>query len=459
MLKPKTLNSGVTRNKMTVIILVLILILLNIIFITACKKNDYKEILHDPLLYSRTVHELNRVVMGNNFTPVVASRSYAYATIAGYEVIAAGYPTKYKTLVGQLNRLKKMAQPASNQKIDFQYASLLAFCKVGEAVTFPQGSLKYYTDSLHQIAVIHGMPDDMIINSEKYANDVFLSVLAWSKKDNYLQTRTAPKFAINDLAWRWVPTPPMYAEAVEPHWGEIRTMVMHDAHEYSVPPPPEFNVKDKNSLYYKGVIYIKNTGDSLTKAQRHIADFWDDNPQKLIVSGHLMFVAKKFSPAGHWLSIVGIGAQQTHADFNTTVCAYAKTAIALFDAFIEAWTAKYVYDTVRPETVINRYFDPGWRPHLQTPPFPEYTCGHCTISASAAEALTSVFGDHVAYKDTSELEFGIKSNSYKSFRDAAAETAWSRFYGGIHFHNSCVVSTRYGKIVGDSVVAKLIMKK
>ena len=107
MLKPKTLNSGVTRNKMTVIILVLILILLNIIFITACKKNDYKEILHDPLLYSRTVHELNRVVMGNNFTPVVASRSYAYATIAGYEVIAAGYPTKYKTLVGQLNRLKK----------------------------------------------------------------------------------------------------------------------------------------------------------------------------------------------------------------------------------------------------------------------------------------------------------------------------------------------------------------
>jgi hypothetical protein len=33
---------------------------------------------------------LNRVVMGNNFTPVVASRNYAYATVAAYEVIAAG---------------------------------------------------------------------------------------------------------------------------------------------------------------------------------------------------------------------------------------------------------------------------------------------------------------------------------------------------------------------------------
>ena len=69
-----------------------------------------------------------------------------------------------------------------------------------------------------------------------------------------------------------------------------------------------------------------------------------------------------------------------------------------------------------PETIINKYFDPNWRPHLQTPPFPEYTCGHCTISAAAAEALTSVLGDNVAYTDTSELEFGIKSRSFKSFQ-------------------------------------------
>ena len=48
-------------------------------------------------------------------------------------------------------------------------------------------------------------------------------------------------------------------EAVEPHWGEIRTMVMHDAKEYTVPPPPVFNVTDKNSKYYKEVMYIKNT--------------------------------------------------------------------------------------------------------------------------------------------------------------------------------------------------------
>jgi len=430
-----------------------------LLFFISCKKPDYQKVLHDPNLYSKTVHELNKVVMGNNFSPVVASRNYAYATIAGYEVIAAGYPGQYNSLVGQLNGLKTVAKPPANEKVDYQYASLLAFCKVGEAVTFPEGSLKYYTDSLHQLAVGHGMPDDMIVSSEKYAAAVAASIMAWSKKDHYLQTRTAPKFAINDSAWRWVPTPPSYTEAVEPHWSGIRTMVMQNAKEYSVPPPPQFDVKNKNSKYYQEVMSIKNTVDSLTPEQVHIADFWDDNPGKLNVSGHVMYVTKKFSPAGHWMSVVGIGAKVNKADFNATVSAYAKTAIALFDAFIESWTAKYVYKTVRPETVIDKYFDHDWRPHLQTPPFPEYTCGHCTISAAAAEALTSAFGDKVAYTDTSELEFGIKSRSFKSFRDAAAETAWSRFYGGIHFHNSCLVSSRFGKVVGDSVVKKLVMSK
>jgi hypothetical protein len=159
------------------------------------------------------------------------------------------------------------------------------------------------------------------------------------------------------------------------------------------------------------------------------------------------------------MSIVGIGAERAKADFNTTVCAYAKTAIALYDAFIQCWTVKYYYKTVRPETVINKFFDPNWRPHLQTPPFPEYTCGHTTISAAAAEALTSVLGDNVAYTDTSELEFGIKSLAFKSFRDAANQNIWARFYGGVHFHNSCVVSNKIGKMVGDSIVKKLVMKK
>jgi hypothetical protein len=114
---------------------------------------------------------------------------------------------------------------------------------------------------------------------------------------------------------------------------------------------------------------------------------------------------------------------------------------------------------VRPETVINKHFDANWRPLLQTPAFPEYTCGHSTISSAAAEALTSIYGDNMAYTDSTELEFGIASRHFTSFRQAADENNWARFYGGLHFHNSCITSTTQGRLVGNWVVSHLKMNK
>ena len=344
--------------------------------IAACNtKNDYQSITHNPDLYAHSVHELNQVVMGNNFSPIVASRNYAYAAIAGYEVIAAGNPSKYQSLAGQLKGLTTLPSAKDTANIDFPYASIIAYCMVGEAVTFPEGSMKEYTDSLHQLVKDHGMPSKMVEASEAFAKEVGAAIIAWSKKDNYAQTRSAEKYTVKDIPGRWVPTPPMYASAAEPHWREIRTMVLDSASQFRPAPPPAFNVTDKNSEYYKNVMMVKNAVDSLTEEQKHIANFWDDNPFKVNVTGHAMFSTKKFSPPGHWMSIVGIANKKAKLNFEDATYAYAKTAIALFDAFIHTWDAKYEYNTVRPETVINKYFDQNWRPLLQTPAFPEYTCG------------------------------------------------------------------------------------
>ena len=423
------------------------------------RQSDFDAIFNNPLLYSKTVYQLNTVVMGNNFSPIVASRNYTYANIAAYQVVAGGYPDKYESLGGQLNGLKMTPGPEKGKPVDVEFAALLAFCKLGEAVTFPAGSMKDYVDSLKKLATDHGMPTDMFNNSIAYADTVSALIMNWSKGDHYLQTRGASEYTVMDSPGRWVPTPPAYSAAAEPHWREIRPMVLDSFSMFPAPLPYVFNIKDKNSDYYKQVMDIKNAGDSLTPEQAHIADFWDDNPFKLNVSGHLMFGTKKFSPPGHWMSIAGIAAEKAHADFPTTVTAFTITAIALFDAFIQCWDAKYQFNTIRPETVINKYIDPNWRPHLQTPPFPEYTCGHSTASASAAEALTSVFGDNFSYTDSTELEFGIPNRSFKSFRDAALENNWARFYGGIHFHHSCLVSTDLGSKVGDLIVHRLKMKK
>ncbi len=428
--------------------------------IYSCKeKTAYKTYLHNPELFSQTVHELNTVVMGNNFPPMVAARNYVYAAVAAYEVMAATHPDEYQSLAGQVNGLKNISVPAADKKVDEALSALLAYIKVGESVTFPEGSMKSYEDSILQLARDKGLPSDVEKASRVLSDSISASIIRWSKKDNYLETRGAEKYTVKDIPGRWIPTPPMYASATEPHWKEIRPMVIDSASMFNVPPPPAYNITDKNSKYYQEVMAIKKAVDSLTPEQKHIAEFWDDNPFKMNVTGHVMYGSKKFSPSGHWMSVIGIAAKQAKFDFANTVYAYAKTSIALFDAFIECWYVKYTYNTVRPETVINKYFDPNWRPYLQTPAFPEYTCGHSTISSSAAEALTSVFGDHFAFTDSTELEFGIKSRSFKSFRAAAEENNWARFYGGIHFHNSCIISTEVGRKVGQMVADRLKMKK
>ena len=132
---------------------------------------------------------------------------------------------------------------------------------------------------------------------------------------------------------------------------------------------------------------------------------------------------------------------------------------ALADAFISCWDEKYRSELVRPETVINTYIDPEWTPTLQTPPFPEYTSGHSVISASAATALTSIFGETFPYTDSVEVEFGLPPRSFNSFMEASQEAAISRLYGGIHYMPACSIGVDQGKLVGNWVVGHIKTKK
>ena len=421
------------------------------------KHKDYKNAFNDPTLYSKTVKKLNNVVMQNNFPPIIASRNYTYATIAAYEVVAIG-DNRFQSLAGQIKHLPPIpSQDTVN--VNFQYASLLAFCKAGQAVTFPEGSMMAYYDYLKKMADSIGMSSSVLKNTIDFSDSISNAILNWSKKDNYAQTRSAERYTVqNDATGRWVPTPPMYATAVEPHWREIRTMVLDSASQFMPPRPPIFDVKNKNSVYYKALMETKTIGENLTEEQKHIADFWDDNPFKMNVTGHVMFATKRFSPPGHWMNIVGIGAKKANADFNTTVAAYAETSIALFDAFISCWDEKYRSNYVRPETEINK-IDENWHPYIQTPPFPSYTSGHATNSAAAAEVMTKWFGDNLSFTDTSLLEFGIKNREISSFRGAAREAAMSRLYGGIHYRFDNDNGADAGKKLGEFIVSRLKLKK
>ncbi|MEO5943202.1 MAG: vanadium-dependent haloperoxidase [Ferruginibacter sp.] len=424
------------------------------VFFSSCKQKgtDYKKVMQDPLLYNDVVHKLNYVIIYDIFTPPVASRVFAYANLAAYEVLASE-GTHFSSLQGKVTGLNNIPTPAPGANIDYPFASLIALIKVGNELTFSGDTMKLLADSVKALAQENGMPDDMYQTSIKYGSQVADSIIAWGKKDNYGKTR-GKKFTVSDVEGHWSPTPPGYFSAVEPLWSTIRCMVMDSANMFPPPPPPVFS-KDTSSAFYKMAKDVMLTVNTLDSTKKWIANFWDCNSFKLHSEGHAMFATKAMTPPGHWMEVVGTISKNNNADFYKTAYAYTGAAIGMFDGFICCWFTKYKTDVLRPETYINKYIDQSWQPYLQTPPFPEYNSAHSTISAAAATVLADIFKDNTAFKDSSEREWGWPDRHFKTSDEAAVEVSWSRFYGGIHYRGSVLSAYDQGNKIGSLIMSKL----
>jgi hypothetical protein len=390
------------------------------------------------------------VITHDIFSPPVASRIYAYSSIAAYEVIAS-QSDEYKPLSGKIAGLNVSA---ANKPVNKEFSAILAYMYVGKELTFSKDSTQKIIDGQIELARDSGMPDELLDNSQEYALKVSKEILDWSKKDNYKQTRSAVKYTVTNEEGRWVPTPPAYMPAIEPSWMKIRPVLIDSASQFLPKSPSKFS-KDKNSDFYKLANEVYETGNKLSDEQKAIADFWDCNGFKVNVSGHVMFATKAMTPGGHWMGITGIVCKTQKADFNKTVFAYAGVSIAVMDAFIACWNTKFTYDLLRPETYINNYMDNAWKPYLQTPPFPEYTSGHSIISSASAMILTKIFGDNTPFVDDTERAWGWPDRKYDNVKQAANEAALSRLYGGIHYREGMEVGITEGEKIGELVFSKL----
>ena len=233
---------------------------------------------------------------------------------------------------------------------------------------------------------------------------------------------------------------------------------LDSSEQFPLPPPPIYS-NDSNSVYMKQAKEVYEQSSKLTKEQKDIARYWDDNPFVMEHAGHMLFANKKITPGGHWIGITTIACKKTKADAVKTAQAYAMTAVAMYDAFICCWQTKYKTNYIRPVTIINEKFDKHWLPSLQTPPFPEYPSGHSTITRAAAVMLTKLFGENFSFQDTSDLKYIGMQRHFNSFVQAADEASISRFYGGIHFVNSVNAGAGQGKLVSDYISKKIKLKE
>jgi membrane-associated phospholipid phosphatase len=156
-----------------------------------------------------------------------------------------------------------------------------------------------------------------------------------------------------------------------------------------------------------------------TSEQESIVRFWAGSPGTV-------------TPAGLWTEIARDLVVRDGLDLPHAARALALTTVAMADAFVCCWDAKYTYWSARPITA-----DPSLEVLIPTPPFPSYTSGHSTISAAAATVL-----GHLFPADAADLA------------DRAVEARNSRLWAGIHFPIDNEMGATGGGMVGRLVVVR-----
>ena len=395
--------------------------------------------------------ELYDVVKAESTAPPSASRIYGITAVALYESIVAA-TRENRSLVGQLTDLAALPQPNKRRTYHWPAVANIVLANTirGLYPTISQASLDAIDSLEESIAAEqrdHVRPA-VYERSVAHGQAVAATILEWAATDGFSSYNNCA-YVPAPVAGAWKPTPPAFnPNPLQPCWGFLRPMVLTQG-ECAPAPHPAFST-DSASDFYAAGLEVHDVVLGLTDSQKTIATYWADG------SG------ATGTPAGHWIAIVSQIARNDELSLAEAAEAYARVGIAVHDAFIACWSAKYTFNLQRPVTFINDNIDSGWLPFLLTPPFPGYASGHSTQSGAAARVLTDMFGT-LSFTDTTHDDHGLvppqEPRTFASFEEAAAEAAVSRLYGGIHFSFDNAGGLEAGQCAGQAIQDRVRFKR
>jgi hypothetical protein len=219
------------------------------------------------------------------------------------------------------------------------------------------------------------------------------------------QALAAKASARGEVAWvsqEQPARPPML-----PFFGQVAGWMMTPSDivaERPAPPPSVSSQQMKDE-----VAEVKRTVGQLTREQLAIALKWSDG-------------AGTYAPPGHWNDIAAEQIRDAKMSEVRAARTFALLNVAMHDAAVGCWEAKFYYYNPRPEQL-----DPSIKTPIGLPNFPSYISGHSTFSAAATEILAYLFPSGAA--------------NFAAMRD---EAGISRLYGGIHYRSDIEAGKAHG---------------
>jgi hypothetical protein len=232
--------------------------------------------------------------------------------------------------------------------------------------------------------------------------------------------------------------------AFAPGWRDLRPFALERPEQFRNGPPPALT----SARYTQDFVEIRAVGGkqsrTRTAEQTAYGKFWYE-----------------FSDIG-WNRIARVVTADRGLGLQSAARLFALLNMALSDAYVAGWDAKFHYDFWRPTTAIRGASDDGnaatladasWESAEVTPPVQDYPSTHSALGDAGAEVLEAVFGDRTSFAFTSTTADPPGSERrFTSFRQAADENADSRVVAGLHFRFSCEAGQELGRKVGRYTV-------
>ena len=348
-------------------------------------------------------------------TPVRSARILSLVNVAMYDAMVAAWDAKYAygraSPAAADSRVRGLVSVGNVPSYPSEHAAAAAAAAGVLAAIIPNDD----TLRFHRLAREAG--DARIMAGASYRSDVeagyaigravAAKVVAHARADgsDAVWSSTPPV-----ASWAWQPTPPRRVKVpFDPLAGEWKPWVLASGSVHRPAPPP----MPGSAHFQTDLDELRRIAATRTTAQADTARYWatDAPSSRWEVFMEEELASHRFGPM--------------HA-----ARALALASVAMADAMVACWDAKFFYWLQRPVTA-----DSTLRTAISTPPFPSYPSGHSTQSGAASEVFAYLFPDRAAY-----------------YRGKADEASRSRVLAGIHYRFDIEVGEAMGRTIGEIVV-------
>jgi hypothetical protein len=320
--------------------------------------------------------------------------------------------------------------------------------------------------------------DDAIQAGAELGANAAQAILANRENDGseFPEPRVGDDFFPSRDPGKWQPDPVSELQvALGGNWAKVRPFVLRSANQFRPAPPPQMT----DSAYTKAYDEVKRVGGdpthgtstSRTEQESFSAVLWayDGTPSLC-------------APPRLYNQIVRtIALKMGLTNVADLARLFALANVAMADAGIAGWEAKYHYQFWRPVTGIragdtdnnsSTHKETNWYPLGApstntrgpnfTPPFPAYPSGHATFGGALFQILRKFWPNDTKFTFVSDEFNGINLDnsgkprplrqvSFDSFSAAEFDNAKSRIFMGVHWQFDADAGVQLGNAIGDYV--------